>query len=592
MPQLAPERGRTATPSGRSLPRRGREAVLIAGYLLLAAGLTTAQWGRSDRLFHQYSDQVLFEWMLARTARALVAGENPLHSDAVGFPDGVNLMANTSVLGLGVPLTPVTLLFGSQVAFLVAVAGCLAGTAAAWYFLLSRTLVRSRAAAAVGGLFCGFAPGMIAQAGAHLHMAAQFLVPVILWLVFDPRPGRTVRRGTALGLTVTYQVFLGEETLVFLVLACGLFALAYAVCDPATARRRAPELLGRLGVGTLTALPLLVYPLWWQFFGPQHYRGMPFDVDAYALDLLSFGSWATQTVAGGATSAAGLAPNATEENSFFGVPLLLLSVVAVIRLRRRPLVRALAACGLVFALLALGSSVGVGGTDTGLPGPYRLLREVPLLDLAVPARFPLIVVPVIAILLALLLDDVWQRDGRIAGRIPARGVWAVAVAAALLPLTPTPIRTVPFAPVPDFISSGQWRGYVPDGRTLVAVPPVGGGEATSGMLWSARTGVPFAAPGGFYIGPSGPGDPRARWGAPDRPTSVLLRHVARSGQVPVVTDADRAQAVADLRHWRAAVVVLGELRHGDAVRQTVELLLGPGTRADDVWIWDVRDRAA
>jgi len=39
-------------------------------------------------------------------------------------------------------------------------------------------------------------------------------------------------------------------------------------------------------------------------------------------------------------------------------------------------------------------------------------------------------------------------------------------------------------------------------------------------------------------------------------------------------------------------VVLGELRHGDAVRQTVELLLGPGTRADDVWIWDVRDRAA
>lgn len=29
---------------------------------------------------------------------------------------------------------------------------------------------------------------MVAQAGSHLHMAAQFLVPVILALVFAPDP--------------------------------------------------------------------------------------------------------------------------------------------------------------------------------------------------------------------------------------------------------------------------------------------------------------------------------------------------------------------------------------------------------------------
>ncbi|MEK8107464.1 hypothetical protein NKG94_24185 [Micromonospora sp. M12] len=140
-------------------------------------------------------------------------------------PDGVNLMANTSVLGLGVPLTPVTLLFGSQVAFCVAVVCCLAGTAVAWYALLRRRLVTSRSAAAVGGLICGFAPGMIAQAGAHPHIAAQFLVPGILALVFRPASDATWRdvwrSGVGLGLLLVWQVFIGEEVLVFLALAAG-----------------------------------------------------------------------------------------------------------------------------------------------------------------------------------------------------------------------------------------------------------------------------------------------------------------------------------------------------------------------------------
>ncbi|WP_235966003.1 hypothetical protein [Micromonospora rubida] len=175
-----PEPARNAEPAGGSVPGgasagrrprrvRGFDVAVVAGYLGLAALLTGGQWGRPDRLFHQDNDQMLFEWMLARGARAVTGPENPLHSAALNAPDGVNLMANTSVLGLGVPLTPVTLLLGTQQAFLVAVVAYLAGTATAWYVLLARRLVGSRVAAAVGGLVCGFAPGMVAQAGAHPH---------------------------------------------------------------------------------------------------------------------------------------------------------------------------------------------------------------------------------------------------------------------------------------------------------------------------------------------------------------------------------------------------------------------------------------
>ncbi|MEV6812248.1 hypothetical protein [Micromonospora sp. NPDC051296] len=608
------ERPAEAVARRRRLPARTRDAAVVGGYLALALWLTSRQWGRPDRLFHQAGDQILFEWMLARAARAVVGLENPLWSDALNVPGGVNLMANTSVLGLGVPLAPVTLLFGSQVAFVVAVVGCLAGTATAWYVLLRRRLVDSRLAAAVGGLVCGFAPGMVAQAGTHLHMAAQFLVPVILALVFRPEPGgRVWRPGVLLGLAVTYQVFLGEEVLLFVALAAGVFVLGYALADRAAAGRLALATAGRIAVGAAVAGVLLAYPLWFQFFGPGHYRGMPFHAYGYQLDAASFTASARQTVFGG-NRLPGLAPNPTEENSFFGPGLLVLAVIVTIWLWRRPLVRALAACGVLFALLSLGARVRLDGAFTDLPGPYRLVAGLPLLDHVVPARFALICVPVLGILVALSIDRIRQLgrpdaglgQGRppTAGRpapgngvpaggtapraVPVRLLWAGAVAAALLPLTPTPIRTVPAGPVPAFVADGTWRAYVPVGRTLVPVPPVTNAGRSPGMLWSARTGLAFTAPGGFFIGPRAPDDPAARWGAPDRPTSVLLRRLADTGEVPPITDADRRQAVADLRHWRAAVVVQGGLHHGEPVRRTVEALLGPPREIGDALVWDVR----
>jgi hypothetical protein len=56
-------------------------------------------------------------------------------------PNGVNLMANTGLLGLTVPLVPVTLLFGPVVTFTIMLTGGLAATAWAWYHVLSRHIV-------------------------------------------------------------------------------------------------------------------------------------------------------------------------------------------------------------------------------------------------------------------------------------------------------------------------------------------------------------------------------------------------------------------------------------------------------------------
>lgn len=566
---------------------RAIDAYVIALYLVGALLVTARLWWHLDRMVYADNDQMLFEWMLSRAARAVLHLENPLYSTNLNAPDGVNLMANTSVLGLGVPLTPVTWAFGSQVAFRLALVLSLAGTAAAWYLLLSRRVVGSRVAAAVGGLFCGFAPGMISQACGHLHMVSQFLVPAILAVVFAPAGvGRPVRRGILLGVLVAYQVFLGEEVLVFLVLAAGLFAVAYAVVAPRAARSRLAPLLGRLGVGALTGLVLLAYPLWFQFFGPGHYRGMPFDPTGYVLDLASYTAMSRQSITGSDALPGLLSPNMTEENSFFGLGLIVLAAVIVVWQWRRPLVRALAICAVAFAALSLGGQVRLNHQLTGVPGPYQLVSRLPLVDLVVPARFPLICVPILATLLAISIDQAF-RGPRPAGP-PVRWLWLGAVAAVLLPLAPAPLRTRPAWPVPDFVLTGQWRSYVPSGRTLVPVPPTKGGEATAGMYWSARTGLAFTAPGGYFIGPTSATDPRARWGSPDRPTAVLLDRAASTGQVQPVGPEQRRQAVEDLRYWRAAVVVQGGLTFGGPVKQTVDLLLGPAQSIGGAWVWDVR----
>lgn len=601
--------------------RRGPllDVAVVGCFLAVAGYVTNGLWRHPDRMTYPDNDVMLFEWMLARAAHAVTHLENPLYSTALNAPDGVNLMANTSVLGLGIPLTPVTLLFGSRTTYLLALLLSLAGTATAWYLFLSRRLVRSRLAAAIAGLCCGFAPGMISQATGHLHMISQFLVPAILWVVFHPDTNRVWRRGVLLGLLVTYQVFLGEEVLVFLVLACGLFTLVYALAAPATARRLAPAFLGRLGVGALTGLVLLAYPLWFQFFGPGHYRGLPFDPASYALDLGSFTAAARQSIVGYDSVPGLLSPNLTEENSFFGLPVLVLCAVIAIWLWRRPLVKGLVVCAVVFAALSLGEEIRRNGQPLGVPGPYRLVSELPLLDLAVPARFPLITLPALAMLLALSVDLLTRRSTGGAGvsgpaveaatgggaerasdsgaarprdpgdRVPPyRRLWIGAVAAALLPMVPTPLRTKPVWPVPEFVASGEWRAYVPPGRTLVPVPPTTGGEATAGMYWSARTGLAFTAPGGYFIGPSGPDDPQGRWGAPDRPTAVLLDRVAVTGEIPPIGEAERRQAIEDLRHWRAAIVVQGGLHRGVPVKETLDRLLGPGREISGAWVWDVR----
>lgn len=587
----------------RPASRGGRwwDVGAIATYLLAGIFVTARLWidlpGRT--LGSNPSDQSLFEWMLAHGAYVVAHGGNPLFSTRLNMPDGVNLMANTSVLGVSIPLAPLTWLFGPHVTFAVLLVLGFAGAATGWYFLLSRRIVRSRSAAFVGAAFCAFAPGMISQSNAHLHMSVSFLVPLIVWrtlaLADSTTTRQSVRAGALLGLLITWEVFIGEETLMLTALGVGFFTVLMAVLRPDLRRRWKPFVTG-LGITAGVAVVLLAYPLWFQFFGPQSYHGLRPDIQEYGADLAAFPAFARESLAGTAAGVRDLASGPTEENAFFGWPLLIVFVALVVWLRRNTTVVALAVIAAAAALCALGPRILWHG-DPILRGPWVIMQKLPLFNSIVPTRFALVVVPAIGIVLAIAWDR-WRSTAR---PQPLGESWRrylpwlvpVAIVGALLPVAPTPLPTAARHAMPELIASGQLAELVPADRSALILPPSRSGNPDA-QQWAAAAGLSFRITHGYFLGPSG--DPAKRWGiftAPSRRTSALLYSVFSTGNVPAITPQMRAQAVTDLRYWRAAVIVLPKASHEDALKQATTDLVGfAPKRVGGTWLWDVRALAA
>ncbi|MFJ8198839.1 dolichyl-phosphate beta-glucosyltransferase [Streptomyces sp. NPDC096152] len=580
--------GRVLAELARLKARSLRPADLFACALFLLMAVTLY----SGRLFdpaHRYlpdslQDQNQWEWFFAATADSVAHLRNPLFTDLQGFPDGVNLMANTVMLGLSVPFTPVTLAFGPAVALSVCMALGLAATAAAWYRLIVRRVARQRGAAFLGAALAAFAPPMVSHANAHPNFVVLFMIPLLVDRALRLCTGTRVRRdGIVLGLMAAYQIFLGEEPLLLAAIGMTLFAAAYGLVRRDVARLAWRPLAKGLLIGVAVCLPIVAYPLYWQFTGPQSYRSVLHGDNAgnSPLALLAFSE--RSLLFGDAARANSLSLNPTEQNAFYGWPLALLALGIVVRLWERPLVKALAVTTGGAALLSLGPKFRVPLTDTVYPGPWALLAHKPLFESVIEGRLAMICAPALGMLLAVAVERLTatRRIGTLYGGL-------LAVCLALLPIVPAPLKAEDRAPVPEFFTDGRWKPYVREGESLVPVPlpDPGGAEA---LRWQTAAHLGFRMPGGYYNGPYGP-DRTGIYGAAPRYTSDLLRDVRYSGVVPVIGRNWRAQARRDFAFWHAGALVLAPQPNDGPLRQAVTQLVGrPGRWTGGVWVWDLHE---
>jgi hypothetical protein len=562
--------------------RKYTEIPAVASYLVLAYYVTLRLWLDVPNTIadgHK-GDRAFAEWNLAAAARALAHLDNPLFSRQMNVPLGVNAMANTSMLGLGLPLAPVTWLFGAPATFDLTILIGLAGTGIAWYFVLSRHVVKSRLAAWVGGCVGGFAPSVTSHAELHPNLVAQFMIPLIALFGLRLRePGHPVRRGLILAALVVYQAFLNEELLFITGLGLFVFIIVYCLSRPRTIRPMVRPFALGAAVTAVVAGVLLAYPLWFQFTGPASYHGVDPTIAALRADVLSLFSFANNSLAIHFSAANPIPETAPEDNANFGWVLLLAAIIIVVFRWHHLVVRAAGITALTFAVLSLGPELTVRDQPTGIPGPWALLDKLPLFDSALPVRIAMGMTPCVAVIIAVGFD-------RLLRRLPVALVGALA-AALLLPNAPVPVPAAKLS-TPSFIADGTWRQYVGPGQSMLVVPTPSFFEP-SAIYWSARLDDDLPISHGYFLGPDANG--RGHLGPVPRPGDLILNVAYTTGQVPTITDADRAQFRDDLRFWHTAVILFRPGQNATpSLRLTVEQLVGkPPQQIGTVDIWDTRD---
>jgi hypothetical protein len=236
------------------------------GYLLVSVALWWDVWSRhpASTTTCGCGDNSLFTWFLAWPAFAISHGLDPLHSTAMGYPGGANLLSTTSQLGIGTILAPITWLFGPIAALNVALtlAPVLSGLA---MFGLLRRWVAWTPAAVAAGLFYGFSPFIVTSlSGAYLNIGMAVVPPLIVACLDElliTQRRSPLRTGIALGLLVALQFFIGTEVLV-IVATVGLIGILVVIVyaalrHPDTLRERSGHAITGLLIGGATAIVLL-----------------------------------------------------------------------------------------------------------------------------------------------------------------------------------------------------------------------------------------------------------------------------------------------------------------------------------------------
>jgi hypothetical protein len=445
-------------------------------------------------------DPPSFMWSFEWWPHALLNGLNPFVPDIVWTPEGANLThGGFGIPAAAIPLAPVTLLAGPVVAYNVA--SVLMPVLAAWFaYRLCRYLTGEFAPSLMGGVVFGFGTFMAAHLLGHLNLTSIFLVPagvhVVLLRLDEAISAR--RFIVLMAIVFAVQLLLGAEILL-LGLAVGAVALAvgYAVSD-AERRRRilavVPATLAAGGVAMVVTSPYL----YWLFDGlgdadSEAWRTFTALYPGDALnpvvptEVTAFGHWWFEDMASKFTYS-----NVSEATGYVGPVLLAVLVGFAVTRWRRPATRVLVAVVAVCYLLSLGTSLHVGGEDTGVWLPWALLHPLPILDHVISSRFWVFALLSIAIVLALWLAEPTRRRGF---------RWAVAAVGVALLIPNVWSGFWSGRPTdPSFFRTDAYEQRLREGETVLAFPYARNG---SSMLWQARTGMHFKMVEG-YVSPEFP----------------------------------------------------------------------------------------
>lgn len=571
-------------------------AVLIAATLVVFSQLVPDM---SGRVYALNDDTSLFVWWFAHAAD-VVAGwfgqggseTNFLYATSMNAPVGVNGGWNTTVLGLALPMVPVTWLWGPIVAYNLCIMAAPVVSALAASLFIRRFV--GRVPAFVGGAAYGFSTYITAQAAGHLNLAFAPFPPLLALglcaLVASRRAKHTITIGLLLGCLIGWQFYMSTELLAGTFLATLSFLLCWAIFSFSTfAPGFRPLLAGGLtavGVAVLIGLPLILT----MATMPGAPRGAIRPHGVWNNDLLD------PVVPGSFTAIGGgawqiprvLEIDPSEVGGYFGVVWLIFVVLTVIVAWRsrplRPLLRVGVASGLLIFALSMGSPWLVDGRPVLTATPFRIVELMPVLRNALPMRLVVHVTLVMALLLALGVHlslrspRRWRRMTGVAGAL-----------AAIVMVTPGVVSTRALV-IPDFYK-GDYAQAIPAGARVKTLPrPIAYAvpRADEAMLWQAVTSMHYKETGGYFIG-STPTQPLIYEAPMDALDRVLQAH---GGGSPAGDDLQLRGALESIAKAGTDFVVISpqaKFPPGDLVAISAAIAQSAGSEAKHIGGVDVID---
>ncbi|MBN2371387.1 MAG: hypothetical protein JXO72_12965 [Vicinamibacteria bacterium] len=437
----------------------------------LASCLMTCHAGEAG------GDAPTYVWNLWWMKKSLIElHSNPLTTEFIFHPIGISLALHTLGATQGAFFVPLSLALGDVAAANVVVLLTFLFSALAVY-ALARHYHADRGGAFLAGAAFAFCPYRVARLAGHYDLLSTEWIPLFL-LCFAKALDRTRRSRAWLVMAALTAAACGYANLSYLVFL-GLIAIVFVL--ERLARKRAPwrTLFLRAGFVFITA-GILLSPLFIaiaQAMTRWTYPPYP-GAERYSADLLSYLLPApNQNVLGGALGYEA-SRNATESIVFPGYLPWLLGLAALLKKRLRRSHAFWIASGVIFFLFSLGPVLRVAGRETGLPLPFALLQRLPLLhNLRAPARFSLIVVLALAILMAAGWTALSRRLRRRSARYAMTGA---AAAALILELVSVPV-SVFAAETPALFRA---VGAEPGDFAVVEIPGI---DQVSGRLMHHQT---------------------------------------------------------------------------------------------------------
>jgi hypothetical protein len=263
--------------------------------------------------------------------------------------------------------------------------------------------------------------------------------------------------------------------------------------------------------------------------------------------------------------------------AYVGIALLAVLATGIVVWRSDRILRFAAGMALVCAVLALGTTLHVGRTSTGVPLPAWPLLHLPLLSSAAANRFSAYTDLLAALALALVVDHV-RRSVPSGRRALAAGTAALGlVPVALVAPWPYPAHALAQPPILAALDR------LPAG-SVVREYPLASDTDDDGLVWQAASGLSYAVTAGYAIVPGRHG--RAAIAPPTDALGIVFA-AASLGRLPTdpgaaLVDGVRAHAFAG---GAAAVAVVTPSKGGTRLVALLERALGPPALRDGGALW-------